>query len=152
MIHRFLDGSAVDPACVTRVKLLLDDEYEPRIVYEHTVSGPHVVRCITNTAAKAEAERLIAAMESARVDRLPPGVVTELVKALEMALMETNWTSTVARLPTESTVVLTKIDDAKGCRNEQTLMRQGRLWFYPDGSMYVYYTPTHWRPLPPSGA
>lgn len=19
------------------------------------------------------------------------------------------------------------------------------LWFLPDGSMYVYYTPTHWR-------
>lgn len=22
-----------------------------------------------------------------------------------------------------------------------------RLWFFPDMSMYVYYVPTHWRPL-----
>lgn len=24
----------------------------------------------------------------------------------------------------------------------------GRLWFLADGSMYVYYTPTLWRPVP----
>jgi hypothetical protein len=47
----------------------------------------------------------------------------------------------------ESTTVLTKIDDENGCRNEQQLKRQGRLWFIPDMSMYVYYTPTHWRAL-----
>lgn len=41
----------------------------------------------------------------------------------------------------------TKIDDAHGIRNEQSLRRQGRLWWMPDGSMYVYYTPTHWAPL-----
>ena len=23
----------------------------------------------------------------------------------------------------------------------------GSLWFLPDGSMYVYYTPTYWRPV-----
>jgi len=40
---------------------------------------------------------------------------------------------------------MTKIDDGKGVRNETTLKRQGNLWFYPDMSMYVYYTPTHWR-------
>ncbi len=39
----------------------------------------------------------------------------------------------------------TKIDNEAGCRNDQTLMRRGNLWWYPDGSMYVYYTPTHWR-------
>ncbi len=44
--------------------------------------------------------------------------------------------------------VMTKIHDGKGVRNEQSLKRMGRLWFYPDGSMYVYYTPTHWMPLP----
>ncbi len=38
--------------------------------------------------------------------------------------------------------VLTKIDDGSGVRNKQSLKRQGRLWFFPDGSMYVYYTPT----------
>ncbi len=47
----------------------------------------------------------------------------------------------------DKTVVMTKIDDAKGERNAQPLSRQGNLWFYPDGSMYVYYQPTHWRPL-----
>jgi hypothetical protein len=42
-------------------------------------------------------------------------------------------------------VVLTKIDDEDGVRNEQSLIRKGRLWFCPDWSMCVYYTPTHWR-------
>lgn len=29
---------------------------------------------------------------------------------------------------------------------EQRLTRRGRLWWTGDGSsMYVYYTPTHWR-------
>lgn len=46
----------------------------------------------------------------------------------------------------ENVPVLTKIYDERGERNEQPLKRQGRL-FYVDGSMYVYYTPTHWRPL-----
>lgn len=48
----------------------------------------------------------------------------------------------------ESVVVMTKIDDACGTRNEQPLKRRGNLWFFPDDSMYVYYTPTHWKPLP----
>lgn len=30
---------------------------------------------------------------------------------------------------------------------EQTLIRQGSLWFIEDRSMYVYYTPSHWAPL-----
>lgn len=41
--------------------------------------------------------------------------------------------------------VETKIDDAAGVRNEQTLRRRGNLWWTPNGEMYVYYTPTHWR-------
>lgn len=28
------------------------------------------------------------------------------------------------------------------------LRRRGWLWFLPDDSMYVYYTPTQWRPNP----
>lgn len=44
--------------------------------------------------------------------------------------------------------VLTKIDDMRGIRNVWPLKRQGKLWFSSDGSMYVYYTPTHWMPLP----
>jgi hypothetical protein len=39
--------------------------------------------------------------------------------------------------------ILTKIDDSTGGRNICTLKRNGHLWFIPDGSMYVYYTPTH---------
>ena len=42
-------------------------------------------------------------------------------------------------------LVMTKIEDAKGVRNEQPMKRSGRLWFA--GDMYVYYEPTHWRPL-----
>jgi hypothetical protein len=43
--------------------------------------------------------------------------------------------------------VWTKIDDGEGIRNVQTLKRLGRLWYFPDGSMYVYYQPTHWMPV-----
>jgi len=45
----------------------------------------------------------------------------------------------------ENVVVLTKIDDDKGVRKEQELKREGRYWLSPDGSIYMYYTPTHWR-------
>lgn len=43
-------------------------------------------------------------------------------------------------------IVRTKIIDADGERNCQLLTLHGRLWWFPDGSMYVYYTPTHWAP------
>jgi hypothetical protein len=39
----------------------------------------------------------------------------------------------------EDVIVMTKIDDAKGVRNETTLKRMGNLWWTPDGGMYVYY-------------
>lgn len=49
-------------------------------------------------------------------------------------------------------VVMTKIDDEHGCRNEQPLLMTVRvpgvtapMFWYPDKSMYVYYRPTHWR-------
>lgn len=44
-------------------------------------------------------------------------------------------------------LVDTKIDDEHGGHNHGWLMRHGNLWWLKDGSMYVYYTPTHWRPL-----
>jgi hypothetical protein len=44
-------------------------------------------------------------------------------------------------------VIETKIDDDNGVRNETMLKRRGSLWWFPDDSMYVYYVPTHWRPL-----
>ena len=56
-----------------------------------------------------------------------------------------DWIATTAQLPTQSTVVDTKIDDWGGVRNMQPLQLIGKLWFTADGSMYVYYTPTHWK-------
>jgi hypothetical protein len=62
----------------------------------------------------------------------------------------TGWIKiTPQTLPPEGEVVETKIDDDKGCRNECKLVRKGSLWFYADLSMYVYYTPTHWRSTEP---
>lgn len=56
-----------------------------------------------------------------------------------------NYISIKQLLPTEGKIVMTKIDDEKGVRNEQRLQRRGNLWFLPDNSMYVYYQPTHWK-------
>jgi len=57
------------------------------------------------------------------------------------------WIETASELPAENLVVETIIEDNKPARNEQRMFRRGRLWFVEDGSMYVYYTPTHWRPI-----
>lgn len=57
------------------------------------------------------------------------------------------WISVDDRSPDDGVEVMTKIDDADGCRNESSLVRKGTLWFFPDMSMYVYYRPTHWKPL-----
>ncbi len=51
-------------------------------------------------------------------------------------------------MPLNGETLMTKIDDEKGVRNEQLLKRQGGMWIFPDDSMYVYYTPTHWRYAP----
>lgn len=59
--------------------------------------------------------------------------------------MEHEWRA--ASTQPEGAVCMTKIDDAQGVRNECALRKQGNLWFVPDGSMYVYYRPTHYRPL-----
>lgn len=60
--------------------------------------------------------------------------------------MNMSWIKTSDRLPANGQVVKTKIEDEKGVRNEQELKRRNNLWFTPDGQMYVYYTPTHWKP------
>lgn len=54
------------------------------------------------------------------------------------------WRTDISAAP-EDTIVDTKIDDEHGCRNMQPLRRRGSLWWTPDGVMYVYYRPTHWR-------
>lgn len=54
-----------------------------------------------------------------------------------------NW-QTINGAP-EDKVIWTKIQDDYGfTQNIQQLIKQGNLWFVPDKSMYVYYTPTHW--------
>lgn len=60
---------------------------------------------------------------------------------------QTEWVECSQSLPPDGEIVETKIDDGRKCRNECRLKRQGRLWFFEDESMYVYYTPTHWRRL-----
>lgn len=52
-----------------------------------------------------------------------------------------NFTNVKDSLPPEGVVVeaITPSGDV------QELKRNGNLWFFPDGSMYVYYVPTHWR-------
>ena len=46
---------------------------------------------------------------------------------------------------TSDRLVMTRIDDERGIRNEQPMKKIGNLWF--TGDTYVYYTPTHWREL-----
>ena len=55
------------------------------------------------------------------------------------------WINTKSLLPKEGQIVLTKIEDEKGERNMQKLIRKGRLWFTADMAMYVYYTPNYWK-------
>ena len=67
----------------------------------------------------------------------------------------TDW-NTIETAP-EDIEVETKIHDTQGERNIQTLVKRNRepgktrpLFWTPDGAMYVYYTPTHWRHVTPS--
>jgi len=60
------------------------------------------------------------------------------------------WKVVEERPPPDGVLVDTVILDASGERNRANLRRHGRLWWLEDGSMYVYYTPTHWRDLGPS--
>ena len=57
----------------------------------------------------------------------------------------TDWLPITVEAPQDKIEVETKIDDPDGKRNVVKLVRQGRLWFFPDMSMYIYYQPTHWR-------
>ena len=59
-----------------------------------------------------------------------------------------NWKVITEASPPQGVAVLTKIDGAGGPRNEQVLVRNENLWFFPDMSMYVYYTPTHFKEQP----
>ena len=61
--------------------------------------------------------------------------------------MYMQWTKISTKLPPEGKLVNTKIDDEKGVRNIQKLIRKGRLYWTEDEKMYVYYTPTHWQQI-----
>jgi hypothetical protein len=58
-----------------------------------------------------------------------------------------DWTSCAVEMPPENVMVMTKIVDDRGVRNEQTLCWHSYLWWTDCGptAIYVYYTPTHWR-------
>ena len=64
-----------------------------------------------------------------------------------MELPNAEWIRCSKQLPPDGELVATKIDDARGCRNEAPLTRRAGLWFLADDSMYVYYEPTHWAGL-----
>lgn len=51
------------------------------------------------------------------------------------------WNSTITNPPPEGVVV--EVANNGGAQ----LVRQGNLWFFPDFSMYVYYTPEWWRTI-----
>jgi hypothetical protein len=59
--------------------------------------------------------------------------------------MTNPWIRIIETPPPQNQVVETKVDDLEGLRNLQNLKLVDKLWFLADGSMYVYYTPTHWR-------
>lgn len=56
----------------------------------------------------------------------------------------TKWKSISEFPPPNDVVLKTCIKDENGIRNEQPLRKRGRIWWLADGSMYVYFTPTHW--------
>ncbi len=55
------------------------------------------------------------------------------------------WQSIEIETSPEGVEVETMIADEHGVRNEQSLVRNGNLWFYPNEKMYVYWAPTHWK-------
>lgn len=56
-----------------------------------------------------------------------------------------DWIKVKDKLPENGILVETKVDDRDDLRNVLNLMRLNHLWFIPDGSVFVYYVPTHWR-------
>jgi hypothetical protein len=59
-----------------------------------------------------------------------------------------NYIEVSKQLPPDGVPVYTKVHEHNGIRHEEVILkRSGNLWFIPDGSMYVYYTPTHWAAI-----
>ena len=55
------------------------------------------------------------------------------------------WKKITEEQPPTNRLLMTKIEDENGTRNEGELIFDGELWWLIDGNMYVYYTPTHWK-------
>ena len=62
-----------------------------------------------------------------------------------------DWIATSDRMPPKGVVVDTKREDADGVHDHRPLSRRGASWFCHETKTGVYYTPTHWRPLPTKG-
>jgi hypothetical protein len=59
----------------------------------------------------------------------------------QRGMSEQDWHKPQDMLPPENEVV-----ETLNSHGQMTpLKRQGNLWFFADGSMYVYYVPTFWR-------
>ena len=56
-------------------------------------------------------------------------------------MAERHWHNVIHDPPPENVVV--EVENNGGAR----LKKSGNLWWFPDGSMYVYYTPEWWRPI-----
>ncbi len=56
-----------------------------------------------------------------------------------------DWVNVKNQKPQEGAAVKVKIDEGGQVRNEATLIYKNNLWWLPDMSMYVYFTPTHWK-------
>lgn len=56
-------------------------------------------------------------------------------------MTDPDWIPTDRALPPNGELV----DAMDSGGHVQPLKRQDRLWFVPDGSMYVYFTPKFWK-------
>lgn len=63
----------------------------------------------------------------------------------EGRFLTNTWIKCSDQMPAEGKIVMTKLHDFVSCRNEQKLIYKDGLWWFSDMSMYVYYTPTHWK-------
>lgn len=65
--------------------------------------------------------------------------------ASEQIILNAGWHRLSTLLPPKGVVV--EVMTSSGDTGQLKLV--GRLWFMPDGSMYVYYTPEFWREIQP---
>ena len=56
------------------------------------------------------------------------------------------WTPVADALPPSGQVVQVRTPGG----DVRSLIFEVTLWWLPDRSMYVYFTPTHWRPIAPA--